>query len=140
MGLAIPWAILAAMGVAALVGRKEKSSRNLATVLGIIVMCGSSIQWTIRETKLSRDNVSNTVLHTVYLGTDARKILHILRDAGPGKVVLAIPGIKNPEVDADGKEIPDRFATPEAVEALTRGVVLYSPSSGAELLARLDRG
>jgi RAD51-like protein 1 len=33
---------------------------------------------------------------------------------------------------------PERFATPEAVEALTRGVVLYTPSSGAELLARLD--
>ena len=33
---------------------------------------------------------------------------------------------------------PERFATPEAVEALTRGVVLYTPSTGAELLARLE--
>ena len=33
---------------------------------------------------------------------------------------------------------PERFATPDAVEALTRGVVLYTPASGAELLARLD--
>lgn len=33
---------------------------------------------------------------------------------------------------------PERFATPDAVEALTRGVVLYTPTSGAELLARLD--
>ena len=33
---------------------------------------------------------------------------------------------------------PERFATPEAIEGLTRGVVLYTPSTGAELLARLE--
>jgi RAD51-like protein 1 len=33
---------------------------------------------------------------------------------------------------------PDRFATDAALEALTRGVVVFTPTTSAELLARLD--
>lgn len=113
MGLSIPWAVLAAIGLGVIVARRDRGSRNLATILGIVVVCGSSILWVIRETNLAKNNVSSTTFHAVYLSSDAQRIVNYLQDySSKHAVVIAMPGVKNPVVDQSGNEVPDLFETP----------------------------
>lgn len=113
MGLAIPWAILAALGLAALVQGRDRGSRNLITVLGIMLICGSSVRWLFREFQLIANNVSNTTVHAVYLSADGKKILDYLdQHKGSHTVVLAMPGVPNTATDQEGKALPDMFVTP----------------------------
>lgn len=113
MGLSIPWAILAAIGLASLVQGRDRGSRNLITVLGIMLICGSSVRWLFREFQFVNTNVSNTTVHSVYITSDAKKILDYLNDhRGKHTVVLAMPGVSNTAVDPDGHSLPDMFVTP----------------------------
>lgn len=106
MGLSIPWAILAALGLAAIADRLDRHARNLVATLAILIVGGSSARWWQRETLLARDDVSRTTVHTVYLGPDVRAILDALRNEPAGrKVAVAMPGVPL-------KVGPDRFASP----------------------------
>jgi hypothetical protein len=115
MGLAVPWAILGAIGLAILVSRHEKGARNLATALGIIVLAATSMRWHFREWRVfAANDVSNTVVHPVYVGPDTQRILQYLNDRPKGTrtVVVAMPGIMNPVTDGRGQPVPDSFASP----------------------------
>lgn len=113
MGLAVPWAILAGLGVAALLARQERGARNLATALGLLVACGSSLRWLVREVQLSALNVSNTTVHSVYLSSDVKHIVELLNQQSAKRVVvLAMPGIASPAVDEAGAPVPDSFRSP----------------------------
>lgn len=108
MGLAIPWASLAALGLGGLIADRERGSRNLATLLGFLVLCGNSLLWTIRETSFARNDVSNTTVHPVYLSSDAERILDYLRDhRGTHTIVVAMPGVPAPD-----DQRADSFRTP----------------------------
>jgi len=108
MGLSIPWAILAAYGLAALVRPLEdRGTRNLVTVLAIVVVCGSSMRWVERQFSLIRRNVSNTTVHAPYISSDVSRIVDYLNGIPGRKVVLAIPGVPNPVPNT-----PDAFNTP----------------------------
>ncbi|MBC8066656.1 MAG: hypothetical protein H7Y17_17635 [Chlorobia bacterium] len=103
MGLSIPWAILAALGIAAIVLYKDRSKRNLITVLTILVLSGTSIRWFFREIDLINLNVSNTTLHSVYLSRDVQQIVAYLNKNSSSTnrtVVIAMPGVaqKDPEL------------------------------------------
>ncbi|MBL8047855.1 MAG: hypothetical protein JNJ45_04155 [Chthonomonas sp.] len=106
MGLAVPVAALAAIGIARLIENRNRSSRNMATILGCLVMSGSSLLWLAREFQLQGQNVSNTTVQPVFLGTDEAAIVRILSNASGKKVVLSLPG-----VPAQG-EVPDQFLSP----------------------------
>jgi arabinosyltransferase C len=96
MGLSIPWAILAAFGIGAVALHKDRSRRNLITVLTILVLGGTSLRWFFREIELIKLNVSNTTVHSVYLTRDERAILDYLDRSGAAAkrtVVMALPGI-----------------------------------------------
>ncbi|HZH98682.1 MAG TPA: hypothetical protein VEX38_06895 [Fimbriimonadaceae bacterium] len=93
MGLGIPWAILAALGIAALLKNVERGPRNLATVLALIVLSASSLRWFVREISLATRNLSNTTVHAVYLGKDVQAAVDYLNKQPGRKVVLAMPGI-----------------------------------------------
>lgn len=113
MGLSIPWAILATLGVVSLVQGRDRGSRNLITVLGIMLLCGSSVRWLFREFQFISSNVSNTTMHAIYLGADGKKILDYLNaNKGPHTVVLAMPGFQSKAYDQEQKVIPDIFFTP----------------------------
>src|SRR5262249_12778806 len=71
MGLAVPWAILAASAVGVVTRRLDRGTRNLALVLAICALGAGSIRWFSREVELAKLNVSNTGTHPVYLGIDA---------------------------------------------------------------------
>lgn len=106
MGLMIPWAILAAVGLASVLDRLERPARNLVAALGLVILSGSSLLWFFRENQFRSANVARTVLHPVYLSREIVAILDRVRREPPGeRVVLAMPGI-NPSVG------PDRFDTP----------------------------
>lgn len=106
MGLSVPWAILGAIGIAALVIDRDRSKRNMATVLTLVLFAATGIRWIFRESQLASDNVSNTTVHPVHLTRNVVQILEYL-DKQPGrKVVLALPGLNSPLIE------PDRFATP----------------------------
>lgn len=110
MGLSIPWAILAAVGIAALTLPRDRSKRNMITVLTIVVLSGTSMRWLFREVELAKLNVSNTTVHSVYLSRDIQSILDYLNKNGSASnrtVAIALPGV----AQKDG-ESPDLFREP----------------------------
>jgi len=111
MGLSVPWAILAAIGLSAAIVTRERSKRNLATALTILVVGGTSLRWFFREIELIRLNVSNTTVHSVYLSRDVRSIVDFLNreHAADGRraVVIAMPGVPNKD-----SQLPDSFLQP----------------------------
>ncbi len=103
MGLAIPWSVLAALGLASVLNRQEFSARRLITALGVLVLGATSLRWATRELMLARANVSNTTLHPVYLDQDIQSILQYLNRQPGRKVLLALPGQWSP-VFGEGKQ------------------------------------
>jgi hypothetical protein len=113
MGLSIPWAILATLGFAEMVKGRDRNARNLASMLVILLLSGSSIFWIgRREPYLLRHDVSTTLLHPVYLNHDELDILKILDKLDERAVVVAMPGFWSQEFDDAGKPIPDEFSSP----------------------------
>ncbi len=95
MMLIVPWAVLASLGLAVLLARRERSTRNMASALALVGICASSILWFQRETVFIRTDVSRTALHSVYISNDAVRIIQAL-DRLPGrKTVIAMPGVWN---------------------------------------------
>ncbi len=106
-GIAIPFAILAAVGLAELMRRFERNQRNMVAGIFVVLMCSTSLLWFRREFELIRDNVSTTTVQPATIAKDANAIVKLLNDdPNPRKVVLAVPGVPNP-----GPGI-DRFGYP----------------------------
>ncbi len=105
MGLAIPWAILAALALFEWLRNQEKGVRNMAGALGILGLCGSAPLWLQREFHYIRANVARTTVHPVYLSPDARRIVDRLNEIPGRKSLLAMPGVPI----GTG---PDDFASP----------------------------
>lgn len=96
MGLSVPWAILAAFGIAAITLPRDRSKRNMITVLTILILSGTSLRWFFREIELAKLNVSNTTVHSVYLSRDVQAILEYLNkenSANQRAVIIALPGV-----------------------------------------------
>jgi len=108
MGIAIPWAILAGVGMATLMVNRprERSARNLAAALVLIVIGATSLRWFFREFTLIQTNVANTTVHPVYLSRDVAQIIRHLTGLTGRKVTLAMPGVPYPS------DNPDVFASP----------------------------
>lgn len=113
LGLAVPWAILAALGLGAIVAKKDRGSRNLATILGIVALCGTSMLWVIREMRFIKNNVANTTVHPVFLSSDAQSIVNYLQPySNQHVVVVAEPGVPEPDTDDQGNPRIDAYKTP----------------------------
>ena len=112
MGLSVPWALLTAFGVEALLKKADRSSRNLATILVLIVLGATSLRWLLRDMQLIQENVSSTTRQPVYLSPDARNVVDYLNRQTGRNVLLAMPGLQNQAKDQDGKPIPDMFESP----------------------------
>ena len=106
MGLSVPWAILAAVGIGAAVQHRERSARNLMTLLVIILFSGTSVQWLLRERMLAARNTSNTTVHPVYISKEVGEIVNHLSQIKERTIVICPPGIPSPETT------PDTFGAP----------------------------
>jgi hypothetical protein len=104
MGLAVPWAILAALGLGAALLRLRGALRPLVIALTLLLVGATSVRWTLREFDLIHANISNTTLHPVDLEQEAMAALNVLAREPGRKVVLAMPGIRLQPPD-----IPDAF-------------------------------
>jgi arabinosyltransferase C len=95
MGLSVPWAILAGIGLCYAVQKLKANEKKLVAALCIIALSGTSIFWLQREFSMIMANDSNTTLEPVFLSQDTSKIIDYLNDHSGGKrtVVLAMPGI-----------------------------------------------
>jgi len=95
MGLSVPWAILAGIGLYYAVQKLKANEKRLVAALCIIALSGTSIFWLQREFSMIMANDSNTTLEPVFLSQDTAKIIDYLNDHTGGKrtVVLAMPGI-----------------------------------------------
>jgi arabinosyltransferase C len=107
MGLAVPWALLASLGLAAVIARLDRGSRNLVTVLAILLISGSSFDWLVRERAFAAHDESSTTLHPAYLSADARHIVDYLNEYASIHptdkiVVVAMPGIRGQSDQIDG--------------------------------------
>ncbi len=112
MMLSIPWGILAGIGIAMVLEKRERGQRNLLTSLGIIVLSATGIQWFSREIILAKKNVSNTTVHAIYYSKDVQAILDILRPLGASATVAALPGIPSPTINEAGNPVVDSYETP----------------------------
>jgi arabinosyltransferase C len=94
MMIALPFGVLAAFAVSAILTKVSSQSIKTAAALGItIVLSLSSIKWMQREFDMIRDDISNTTMHRVYLSKDASEILRIVRERNSkNTVILAQPG------------------------------------------------
>lgn len=105
MGIAVPWAILGAIGFGWLLGQRERGVRNLGAAFGFSLLGASSLMWFARDLSLIRANVSNTTVHPVYLSQNVQSILDRLSSIRGRKTVVAMPGIAKPIE-------PDRYDSP----------------------------
>jgi arabinosyltransferase C len=112
MGLSIPWAILAGMGVALLLQRVPAESRRLAVALPVLLLSATSLRWLIRESGFMQSNLSNTTVHAPILTAEAREIVAALEQEPGRRVVIALPGVAQPSADSNGNPIPDSFGSP----------------------------
>ncbi len=113
MGLSIPWAVASAYGIEWLLQKQDRSLRNLATVLAVIVLGGTSVYWIVREKKLIDLDVSNTTVQPVYLNSDVQNILRYLNQQSGRVVAIAPTGVPSVEIDpTTEKPAPDSFLTP----------------------------
>lgn len=112
MMLSIPWGILAGMGIAMLLEKRERGQRNLLTVLGIIIFSATGVRWFSREISLAKKDVSNTTVHEVYYSKDVSDIIDILRPLGPSAVVGALTGVPSQSLDEFGHPITDSYEIP----------------------------
>lgn len=117
MGLALPWAVLAALGVEVVLRRIDqqvpkdsaRNIRNLVTALAVAVMSASSLYWFQRELTLIRTNVATTKVQTVFYSADVKAIVRELHKIPGRKIVAARPGvaINSPENPFTPPYIPD---------------------------------
>jgi arabinosyltransferase C len=112
MGLAIPWGILAAIGLVQVTKNQERNPRNLLAALVLILFSASSFRWLAREFVYLRTETSNTTIHPVYLTADVSKIMAYLNKLPGKKVVAAPPGYATPQTGPDGQAAPDEFLKP----------------------------
>jgi hypothetical protein len=111
MGLSVPWAVLAAVGLWKVSANADRGMRNLVAAVAILMLAGSSVRWFLREREFLLEDVSRTTVQPVFLTDDPRRILDYLNEHEGREVVLAMPGIPDPVVE-DGSAVPDRFRTP----------------------------
>lgn len=117
MGLGVPWAILAVLGLAPILARTDAGKRQIGGVLAVLLLSASSVLWVARQFWFIRNNVSNTTVHPVYVGSDVKEALTVLNGRrGQRTVVLAMPGVPAPLADESGQPVPDEFATPYVPE------------------------
>ncbi len=112
MGLSVPWAILASMGLWQATRALDRGMRNLVAVLAILVLGASSVRWFLREGEYIRQDVSRTTVHPVNLTNDVVRILAYLDQVPNRKVALAMPGIAKPTTAEDGSVVLDHFESP----------------------------
>ncbi len=93
MLIAVPWAILAAIGIVALTKNINKPTGPLVQTLCAVLCCLSSILWLKRDLLLGASGVSRTLVHSLYLDQDETQIVEILNKEGYGKDVLCLPGV-----------------------------------------------
>ena len=112
MMLSIPWGILAGLGIAMVLEKRERGQRNLLAALGLIVFSATGFRWISREITLAKKDVSNTTVHSIYYSKDVSDILDIMRPLGPTATIAALPGIPAPSQDEQGIQIVDSYETP----------------------------
>lgn len=93
MAFAVPWGILAGLGLLELLGRFSVPVRKYAMVGAIALVSLSSVLWLFREVALIDVNVSNTTLHSVAVPESVRMALETLREQPGPKVAIAPPGV-----------------------------------------------
>ncbi|MBL8066721.1 MAG: hypothetical protein JNM34_12820, partial [Chthonomonadaceae bacterium] len=99
MGLVVPWAMLASYGLAHVLSKFDRSTRNLVATLSLCLTSGSSLAWFMREIYYIRNNVSRTTVQSVYFSRDVDRIIDELNIIKGRKIVLAMPGVASPVVE-----------------------------------------
>lgn len=98
MGISIPWAILATMGICYILEGKERGVRNLVAIFSVVLLSGSSLQWLQRELTFAKKNVSSTAIHNVYIPRSVMDAVDYLKKNKEKRtVVVAMPGISLPD-------------------------------------------
>jgi arabinosyltransferase C len=92
MGLSVPWAILAAYGVAVVLKNQERSIKTMGTALAIVLLGATSLRWFARELQFIKTDTSRTSVQNVYLDADTHKIMDYLNGLTGKHVLIAPPG------------------------------------------------
>lgn len=93
MGLSLPWAILAAVGVVMLLKPVPAQIRRFAVAVPLLILCATSAGWIVRVFELITSNVSNTTVQPVLFPPETAAMVDLLRKEGRQATVLAPPGV-----------------------------------------------
>lgn len=104
MGLAIPWAMLAAVHLGPMLRPLDRHRRNFSVGLALVAVSGSSVLWLQRELLFIRTDVSSTTLQSVYLTKDSAEVLEALSREPGRKIAISLPGV--PRKTATGFQSP----------------------------------
>lgn len=150
MGLAVPWAILAAIGLGFVLSNRERGIRNLVAVFSLLILGGTSVRWFAREMEFAKTN-QGTVIQTPIFIPD--EVSDLIKKAGelPGRqVALVHPGIQGRKGDQLISFMPDYNAmfsglggvytyaghwseTPEYLDRRSMAFNFFSPRFSDEL-------
>jgi arabinosyltransferase C len=95
MGMSLPWAALAGVGIHAWIRKPKGQERFLAQVLVLVLVSLSSLVWLRRELNYVRNNVASTTVHPVRLSPAATQVVNYLSQQH-NPTVIAFPGIPQP--------------------------------------------
>ncbi|MCH7902993.1 MAG: hypothetical protein IH944_00330 [Armatimonadetes bacterium] len=98
MMLAVPWAIIGAIGLAQALQRMDRQPRNLVAALALAVCSATSVFWLQRELTLVRSKVSSTTVHALYLTRDEAVIVDLLNEISGKKTVIAMTGVSSADL------------------------------------------
>lgn len=92
MGLALPWSLLAGVGLAKAGEKLSGPVRTLGLVAGCLVLGATALRWLTRELAFISGNVSRTAVHPVFLTADQTKIMEALNKLSGRHVLIAPTG------------------------------------------------
>ncbi len=93
MGLAVPWAILAAIGFGFILSNRERGVRNLVAVFGLLLIGATSVRWLARELEFAKMGYGTTLQNPLYLPNEITDMIAKASALPGNQVVLVHPGI-----------------------------------------------
>lgn len=94
MGLAVPWAILAAIGFGFILSNRERGMRNLVAVFGLLILGGTSLRWFAREMEFAKKGHGTVLQNPLYIPDEVMDLIKKADDLPGRQVALIHPGVQ----------------------------------------------
>lgn len=94
MALAVPWAILAAIGFGFILSNRERGMRNLVATFGLLILSATSLRWFTREIDFAKAGYGTVVQNPIYVPEEIMSLIKKADELPGRQVALVHPGIQ----------------------------------------------